>query len=340
RRNEGAKNATINRELSAIKRAFSLGIQKRFIGNCPHISMLKEIERILGNFGENEGVTILKYHPAEAIEIYISISDEYGIITKGDWTSTIKTSLLGKLIDYGRDLSFLIPWEGGAPIIATGFVNLTLPSPPLYVGDRTRIFLEKFTIEELSEIKKEKIKHQENRVTILEKQIKQNIIQSIREIRQQNFPNKGQKYEFKATNPRLLFKSITEIFKDLESIEEPIEEILNEEDQDYFASAVFLIRQNPNTFQLIDIQIAASQNSGTLIMWVTGENDKIISDILQRYDLRFTQLKQGLEQKVEMLQVNCPGCGADLPIKDIDINGLIKCKYCRNFSKIPKFLRY
>lgn len=44
RKGEGARNASINRELSTIKRAYSLAVQKRIISESdrPHISMLKE----------------------------------------------------------------------------------------------------------------------------------------------------------------------------------------------------------------------------------------------------------------------------------------------------------
>ena len=37
RRQENASNATINRELCTIKRAFNLGIQKRIVSDRPHI---------------------------------------------------------------------------------------------------------------------------------------------------------------------------------------------------------------------------------------------------------------------------------------------------------------
>ena len=83
--------------------------------------------RNLGNFGEEDEVSILKFNPAEALEVHMNISDEHIIITKGDWTPNVKPSLLNKLIDYGQEVAFLIPWEGGAPIVTTGIINSTLP---------------------------------------------------------------------------------------------------------------------------------------------------------------------------------------------------------------------
>ena len=297
-------------------------------------------KRILGNFGEGDEVFILKYNPAEALEVHINVSNEHAIIAKGDWTPNIKPSLINKLIDYGQEVAFLIPWEGGAPIVTTGIINSTLPNPPVYIGDRTKIFIWKSSSEELSEIKRKKLLIQEDRVDILERQIKQKTIKLIRKIKQNNYPNKGQKYLFKATNPRQLFKSILNIFKGLDSIEDPIEESFDEREQDYLASAVFLIKQESDSIQLIDIQIMSSGYSGTLIIWVTGENEPIISETLKKYNSRIYQLQQGLEQKIEVLSAQCPECGGNLPIKNIDINGIVECLYCNRISKIPKVLRY
>ena len=297
-------------------------------------------KRILGNFGKNDEVFILKYNPAEALEVHLNVSNEHTVITKGEWTPNVKPSLINKLIDYGYEVTFLIPWEGGAPIIATGIINSTLPNPPVYIGDKTQIFIEKSSNEELSEIKREKLLIQEERVDILERQIKQRILKLIREVKHKNYPNKGQKYKFKATNPRQLFKSVLKVFKGLDSIEDPNEEAFDEKEQDYLASAVFLIRQESNSIQLIDIQILASGHTGTLIMWVTGENEDVISETLENYDSRISQLKQGLEQKAEVLSAQCPECGANLPIKNIDVNGVVECIHCNRISKIPKILRY
>ncbi|MFX0048302.1 MAG: hypothetical protein ACFE8G_09060, partial [Candidatus Hermodarchaeota archaeon] len=145
-------------------------------------------QRNLENFGEGDEVYILKYNPAEALEIQISISDEYSLLSKGDWTTNIKPSVLDKLLDLGQEVSFLIPWEGGNPIIGTGLINSTLPNPPVYIGARTKILLNKCSNEELSALKRERIKIKENRVEILEKQIEQNVIEFIKMIKHQNFP--------------------------------------------------------------------------------------------------------------------------------------------------------
>jgi len=297
-------------------------------------------QRNLENFGKGDEVYILKYNPAEAIEVQISISDDFTLLTKGDWTTNIKPSLLNKLLDLGQDVSFLIPWEGGNPIIGTGLISSTLPNPPVYIGIRTRILLDKHSNEELSALKRERIKIKEDRVEILEKQIAQNVIEFIKMIKHQNYPYRGQKYQFKATNPKQLFSSILNVFKGLETIEDPTEKHFDDKEQDYLASVVYLYKEGTNILQLIDVQIMSSETSGTMILWVTGENEELISETLKRYDSKISELQKGLEQRVEAISAQCPECGGNLDIKNVDINGTVECIYCNKISKIPKALRY
>jgi len=123
----------------------------------------------------------------------------------------------------------------------------------------------------------------EDRVNILEEEIQHKTIQLIRKIKHQNFPNKGQKYQFKATNPKQLFTSILTVFEGLEIIEEPIEQTFDDEGLEYLASAVYLNKDDSGNLQLIDVQITSSGNAGTLILWVTGKDYSIISSSLDKY---------------------------------------------------------
>ena len=297
-------------------------------------------QRNLENFAEGDEVYILKYNPAEALEVQVSISNDFSLLSKGDWTTNIKPSLLNKLLDLGQEVSFLIPWEGGNPIIGTGLISSTLPNPPVFIGDRTRISLDKHSNEELLALKSERIKIKEDRVEILEKQIEKNVIEYIKMIKHQNFPYRGQKYQFKATNPKQLFSSVLNVFKGLETIEDPIEKHYDVKEQDYLASVVYLYKEVPNILQLIDVQIMSSENSGTLIIWVTGENEELISKTLKRYNSKISELQQDLEQRVEVISAQCPECGGDLDIKNSELNGSLECIYCNKISKIPKALRY
>ena len=294
----------------------------------------------MGSFAENDEVTIVRYHPAIARQVNLTISDEYSVISNGDWTAVVKPSLENKLLDYGRDVTFSIPWEGGAPIVATGTVSSTLPNPPVIIGDRTIIYIKKKTLEKLSKIQESTLKTQTKRVKILKTQIKQNTIKIIRDMKHKSYPNKGQKYEFSGANPKKVFKSVLTIFKGQYSIEKPTEKTFDEEKQDYLASAVFLIGKDTDSPQLIDVQVVGHNLKGVLTLYVTGKNDQIVIDSLEKYNQRIEDLKQGLEQRIELVETKCSGCGANLPIEDIDINGMVKCKYCRNISKIPKVLRY
>ncbi len=297
-------------------------------------------QRILGPLIENDEVIILKYNPAEAKEIFMSIPEDLAVITDGDWTESIKPSINAQLLDYGKELTFMVSWEGGAPIIGTGVVNKTMPTPPVLIGEKTKIFLKKTSIEELNTISVENLKLQEDRVEILENQIKENTINLLAEIKQGNYPNKGQKYQFSATNSKQLFSSVLTLFKGLSLIEKPIERSFGDNNEEYLGTAVYYIKHESGSFQFIDIQIPSSKESGMLVLWITGENESVISNLVEKYDEKISELTKDLKQKVEMVSNQCPGCSADLPMDKIDIDGSVQCKYCRKVSKIPKSLRY
>lgn len=59
RKAEGAANATINRELAALKRMFSLGLQSGKVAGRPHIPMLKE-NNVRSGFFEREDFVALR----------------------------------------------------------------------------------------------------------------------------------------------------------------------------------------------------------------------------------------------------------------------------------------
>jgi integrase len=60
RQTAGAENGTINRELTAIKRAFSLGLQSGKIASAPYIKMLKENNVRQGFFERDQLEAVLK----------------------------------------------------------------------------------------------------------------------------------------------------------------------------------------------------------------------------------------------------------------------------------------
>ena len=297
-------------------------------------------KRILEKLGENDEVSILKYNPAEAIEIHLVGPNSNPLITSGEHTATIKPHVLNKLVDYGQEISFLISLENEPPIVATGMINSTIPPPPVYIGPTTRIFLENVSEKEFGLIKKDLMEKKEKRASVLEKQIRKKTLNLIKHLKLGTYRNMGQKYSFKSTNPRQLFKAILNIFKGFEFIEEPREEYFSNDKNDYLGSAVFLLNDDIKNIQMIDIQVLAHGNSGLLILWISAKDENKISEILDQYDPIIRDLKQGLEQKVEILSVRCPECGGALPINEANSNGIVECKYCNFFFRIPKILRY
>src|SRR5262249_27026707 len=66
RQAEGAANATINRELAALKRMFSLAVRGEKIHRAPHIGMLHENNVRTGFFEDHQYEAVLARLPAYA----------------------------------------------------------------------------------------------------------------------------------------------------------------------------------------------------------------------------------------------------------------------------------
>jgi integrase len=76
RRNEGSSNASINRELVTIKRAFNLGIQKKIVSDRPHISLLDEDNVRQGFFEREQLEAVLKH-----LRVYSQPPAQFAYIT-------------------------------------------------------------------------------------------------------------------------------------------------------------------------------------------------------------------------------------------------------------------
>jgi uncharacterized Zn ribbon protein len=335
---------------------FSEGDSIFLISDLPHkrYSIISKIEKIIHaserkilidernseKLTRGDRVMVIKYNPIEALKVNIAVKEDNTLIAKGNWTSVIRPLLKKKTIDSGQEISFLIPWEEKAPIIGHGIINSTIPAPPTYIGDDTEITISKVSKEKIQQIKKKNFEVHEKRVEILREQINKNYIDEIRKIKQNNYPTMGIRYNFNIVNVRKLFRSILHIFKGLTVLEEPEEHSFNQDAQDYLANIVLLKNSDLKNLQIIDIQIIYSKTSGSLIIWYTGKSKADILETSKKYHIKIRQIKEILEDQVEVVNLECPECGGTLPIDEISLNGLVKCEYCEMVSIIPKVLRY
>ena len=69
RQREGAKNATINRELSVLKRAFTLAIAARTLTSRPHIALLRENNVRRGFFEPEEFAAVRRRLPPDLADL-------------------------------------------------------------------------------------------------------------------------------------------------------------------------------------------------------------------------------------------------------------------------------
>ncbi len=302
-------------------------------------------QRILGKLAENDMVTILKHNPAEALTIYLAISESFSRVFSGDWTSFAKKPLENKVFDFGQEVSFIIPWEDEhgnqlPPIAISGFVYSTVPTPPIKVGLQTKIYLKKFPELQLQKIKQTGFEKQEARVNILDNEIQQNILHLMQTIKQNNYPTKANKYKFKNVNAKQLFASINEVFKGFRVVEGPTEKTFDSENQSFLGSIVYLAEETTDSLAVIDLQVLAKNQNGEVILMVTAKDNDVVYNLLNKYDLLIRKIKIGLEEKAELKVEICPSCGADLPLDDVDSDGSIECLYCHRTSIIPKSYRY
>lgn len=302
-------------------------------------------QRILGLFAENDMVTILKYNPAEAITVYLSISDDYTRVFSGDWTTIGRKSLENKVIDFGQEISFIIPWtdENGKqlpPIPVAGIINSTIPPPPVKIGRGTKIFLNKFPQNKLLLIQTECMSKKSSRVSILEKQLKDDTFNKIQMIKQNNYPTKPSKYKFKDANPKQVFAAAIEAFKGLKILEEPKERDFSSQNQDFLGTVVFYLQDSSDSIATFDIQVISNKEMGELIVTITAKDQVAIFELSNKYDKILCSITGALEQKVELLENKCPGCAGELPLNEAQADGTVECRYCRSICILPKSRRY
>src|SRR2546425_7503726 len=78
RRAMGATNGTINRELAALSRAFSLGCEMNLLVTVPRIKKLKEAAARSGFFSDDSYAKVLRNLPSDALRLACQIMHTYG----------------------------------------------------------------------------------------------------------------------------------------------------------------------------------------------------------------------------------------------------------------------
>jgi len=80
-------------------------------------TIIKLDKRITGEIVDNDSVRmIISLAPPQADTVFLSIPNSVSI-PQGDWTNIVKESNLGKIVDYGINLSFVISSEIREPYV-------------------------------------------------------------------------------------------------------------------------------------------------------------------------------------------------------------------------------
>ncbi|MHA1733112.1 MAG: hypothetical protein ACTSU5_14285 [Promethearchaeota archaeon] len=297
-------------------------------------------KRVLERIPEDSEVRcdIIGYPLVEAESVTIALPDTSKLFN-GDWTENVKPSLEGKVIDYGSAVTFMIPFESG-PIIGSGRVYVTVPKCPVCVGPSTRVYLKKFPPDILTERLDSAEGEKEARAAELKETLANKSLDAVMALRTRVDAYVENSYPFEKSEPALLFKSLVDTFSaGYQVVEAPRETRTDREG--YSGTVLYAMREGGKVKNLVEIQVAASGNQGRVVIGVYSEDTAESSQFLNIIYKKVSALKLGLQERAESMEVKCPVCGNEkLPKEEADINGFVRCQYCRHQVRLPKYYRH
>lgn len=293
-------------------------------------------KRILDQIFEGDKVEVIPWRLPEADKVVLAIPKKSRIFD-GDWTPNVRQPLEGKVLDYMNTQSFMIPFETG-PVILKGKVLYTSPKCPVKVGLHSKIFLKKFGEFQLdSEVQKAKAEKVKRTSQILE-QMKLNSMEAIKALKSDTNAYQGDKAQFTDTEPKALFQALVQSFSTgYQKVEEPKEMPTMES---FVGTAVFAKTSGASADFLFEIQVVGSNMNGTVTIGVYGHDTMEARTYLDQIYNKITDLQLGLQQRAEVSEAACQVCGATLPKEDADVEGYVKCQYCKAENRLPKRLRH
>ncbi len=304
-------------------------------GDCNIIYLDK---RIAGEIGDGEEVELLlSSAPPRAELIYLAVPDNI-YIPGGDWTRIIREGNIGKTVDYGNKLSFVVPSSLREPYIVQGQIIKTLPYPPVIIHEGTRFTVIKKRKDEFSEVLDEAYRKRGERAIELIEGLKSGYYEMLLELKNNKLDSLGRSMEF-YSSPAVAFEAIKTIFSSYRVVQEKVS--INTE-TNYIAN-LMAVTNTENTDEMIIIEciVSGKEKSGNVAIWIYGkEVDKIHNKLHKEILPKLSQLIEGVKEGPELIPMYCAGnCGELLDLKDMDENGIIKCPACGALNMIPPRLR-
>ncbi|MHA2294709.1 MAG: hypothetical protein ACXAEU_25145 [Candidatus Hodarchaeales archaeon] len=291
-------------------------------------------KRNSGPIEDENTVLVGSITPPKAEFVHLFIPDQ-SRLPAGDWSEVIRESVKEKLLDWGENLSFIVPSQLSAPYTVEGVINDTLPKSPVLVGKETKITISKHDEQTILQTHTTGQNKKQARAAVYLEQLKENTFDVLAKLKANLLDSYSKVYEFES-NPRVVYNGIKQFFTGYRVISDE----LKETDRAIYGSIVVAgnyVDEKPTV--LIEVHVSGKELNGKIQLWVytltEGQASKII---IEDIGPKVRNLVEGVKEETEVVTLECDTCGYPLDWQIADDEGWIKCDACEFTSKLP--LRY
>ncbi len=300
-------------------------------------SIIKLDKRIAGEIADNDIASmIISPAPPQADTVFLAIPSSVGL-PQGDWTNIVKESNLGKIVDYGNNLSFVVPSEIREPYVVQSQILTSLPYPPVIIHEGTKFQILKKDQANLAVSLQKGYISRSKRAKDLEVRVAAGYHEQLLALKNGQLENLGRSLEF-TTKPKTAFEAIKTAFTTYYTIEE---NVTIDTETNFVGNIMFATSKDLQNIQLVEMIVSGKDNAGLLAIWIYGENRPVIEEKLQKEILpKIGIVIEGMKEGPELIQMYCAGnCGEMLKLEDMADNGIIQCPACDTPNMIPSRLR-
>ncbi|MHA1370879.1 MAG: hypothetical protein ACTSWN_03230 [Promethearchaeota archaeon] len=300
--------------------------------------------RLIGPLAENDVVELYPYNLPTAEKVIIGISDQYRIITPGNWTNTFLPVLKGRIMDGGNavncaiQISRIVGDDKPKPMVIQGLCVNSVPKYPVRVGQTTVIEIKKYSNNELQAVKREIEEEKKERAKVMEETLKQDFSDILGKIKTREFAKATANIKFSeiASVPQL-DNAIHMLFSGLECFEEKVIPASGT----YNSTRSYIVRDGYKPTEVIEYHLTSTEDKGMIIIHVFSENPTKARRLVFDYEHEILQLQEGLSEKPAVQEHECPLCGGELELEKMKIkDGTVKCSWCGSMIKLSRQYRF
>lgn len=297
-------------------------------------------KRILGMISSGDHVFLHPINIPLADYVELAIEDTVRLYP-GDNSPVLRPVLLNQVCDFAKELNFVVPSKISKALMATGTVVKTLPAPPVQIGQTTKIYLKKLSLDEIISFKNTADQEKGERARSYIEQIKSNTMDIIYDLKNRNLEHYTEQFKFKA-NPSHVFLISNQLLEGYELIKE-----METPQEDTFIGGTLYIGRDElgNPDKIIEVQVTGKLGpnieKGTLLLTIHSRSSATCVNLVKMHGSNLQKLTAGIEEGIEIIDDNCEDCGAKLPISDANERGCVTCLHCGTINSIKGlFSRY